>query len=122
MDVPVRSKVGGEHFQEDPYVVITQVSSFPADGPFKAKSLGKKSEPKTHESMSKFTHIILRLRKRQILILRTSNIGDMLWARHDNLPRIEELDFGDGLGRSILSIAVLDDLARVGDEADGTDE
>ena len=35
-DIPVRSKVGGEHFQEDLDVVIAQVSSFPANGPFKA--------------------------------------------------------------------------------------
>jgi len=59
------------------------------------------------------THIILRFHEQQILIPRTSNIGDMIWARHDDLPRIEERNLEDGLGRS--------HLACVGDEADSPD-
>ena len=81
----------------------------------------KQSESKTHESTSKFTHIILRLHERQVLVLRTLNIGDMFWARHDDLPQIEERNLEDGPGRPVLLIAVLDDLPRMGDKADGTD-
>ena len=45
----------------------------------------------------------------------------MVRARHNDLPRIEERNLEYGLGWPILRIAVLDDLSRVGNEADGAD-
>ena len=73
------------------------------------------------ETDDRVTHVILRFYKRQIFVLCMSNIGDMVRARHDDLPQIEEQNPEDGLGQPVLLIAILEDLAHVGDEADSGD-